>query len=406
MSQSSEKIVAFIVARLSSSRFPAKQMRNIGDQSLLSWCLHNVKQSRRVDSIVLATSAEDSNLPLRNFAEENDIELFWYTGHPNEVTTRLCSAAKHHKADICVLISGDCPLTDGKAIDHLIDVLSQHPENDYISLANKSKNQACMLQGVSVARSKAWHLAEQLSDSPELKEHHFPVLYRRKDVFTSISCTMDISIYGKFHRLSVDTFADLSFFSAVYHRLNSMNLAFNLENVVALLEKYPELKDVNKHVQQRKVIEYIPNILLFAPLLNENKEERSIQQLRNMELALFITESRGWPVRILTNDSSLAKEANHRGLRHYFYSNSVELLEKVSSFDSPLHLILANGANLLEVNDIQQLISSSSSTILLGETCVNYQSQGPFLHMADFYKSASNVITGADAISNFILKQI
>ena len=66
-----ERIVAFIVARLSSSRFPGKQLREISGRKLLEWSLIELQKSEKIDKIVLATASEKENIPLRDFAEEH-----------------------------------------------------------------------------------------------------------------------------------------------------------------------------------------------------------------------------------------------------------------------------------------------------------------------------------------------
>ncbi len=404
MTIENSKTVAFIVARLSSSRFPSKQLRTIGDRSLLAWCLDNLKKAQSIDSIVLATPAEENNRPLQRFAEENNIEFFWYEGHPNEVTTRLCKAAEKFTADICVLISGDCPLIDGQSIDQMISLFKSHPDKDYITLENDKDKQPCLLQGVSVARSSAWYRAEKLSTTPELKEHHFPIIYRDKLNFSPLICLLDRPVYGQFHRLSVDTYADYTFFLRVYDQLSLHKKSFNLENVVTLLQENPALKQINRHVYQRKVIEVIPNLLFIAPQTQSEHNQGDHYQKRNIETALAIIESRGWPVHFVTNDHSLRQELEDKGIRSHFYMQFDEI-EKLKPFmESSSHLIIANHHNQFDQAQIQLLISSSNSSILLGERKSLTHHEASVLIFQDFYNEDCTVKDYVDRISTHILK--
>ena len=115
-----EKTVAFIVARLSSSRMAGKHFCRIGNKAMILWIIDQLKTCKEIDEIVIATVAEPGNKPLRELAGKENISCFWYEGEIDHVTTRLCAAAEHHNADICLLISGDCPLIYGTAIDILL----------------------------------------------------------------------------------------------------------------------------------------------------------------------------------------------------------------------------------------------------------------------------------------------
>ncbi len=404
MTIENSKTVAFIVARLSSSRFPSKQLRTIGDCSLLAWCLYNLKKAQSIDSIVLATPAEENNRPLQRFAEENNIECFWYEGHPNEVTTRLCKAAEKYKADICVLISGDCPLIDGQSIDEMISLLESHPDKDYITLDNDKDKQQCLLQGVLVARSSAWYRAEELSITPELKEHHFPIIYCDKLNFSPLKCLLDSPVYGQFHRLSIDTYADYTFFLRVYDQLSLDKNSFTLENVVALLQENPTLKQINKHVYQRKVLEIIPNILFIAPQTQSEDTHSDYFQKINIETALTIIESRGWPVHFVTNDNSLSQELEDKGIRSHFYMQFSEIERLKLLTEGSSHLIIDNQYNQFDQDEIQQLISFSNSSILLGEGKSPSQHEASVLRIPDFYNKEWTLKDYVERISSHILK--
>ena len=250
-----EKTVAFIVARLSSSRLPAKHFRKIGDRPLLQWVLDRLKDCREVDEIVLATVAEPDNLSLRDVAENNGVSFFWYEGEVDHVTTRLRCAAEAHAADICVLVSGDCPLIHAPAIDRMVRVLKNDPLADTVKVVSDSKGQPSALQGIVANRKEAWQLADDLSDRPELKEHQFPILWQRPDLFQSVDVRLSPDCYGTYHRLSVDTLADVDFMNAIYDVLAEQGKPFQLPEMVALLEERPDLKKINAHVHQCRLVE-------------------------------------------------------------------------------------------------------------------------------------------------------
>lgn len=300
---------AFIVARLDSSRLPGKQLRTIGGTTLLQWIFDALKLCRELDRIVLATVAEKENNPLREWTEQRQFDCFWYEGATDHVTTRLRRAAEHYDADICVLISADCPLIDPLAIDTLIQNLKATPKADYCMTSNDADNQSCMLQGVLVARRESWQRGDDLSDRPELREHHFPIFGLRPDLFKSLPCRLDPSLYGQYHRLSIDTWSDLTFCNQLHDLLKENGRSFTLANAVDLLKEQPYLKAINQHVHQKKLIE---NTQRLALIFTAPPKPTAFSAYKN--LALQILDRLGWPITFL-NDDAYADQIKEIGMR-------------------------------------------------------------------------------------------
>ncbi len=311
--QNKQRTVAFIVARLNSSRLPAKQFRKIGGKSIIEWIVDSLRQSDKIDDIVITTVAAPENLPLRNFAEENDLSCFWYEGDVDHVTSRLSAAAKSFNAEICVLVSGDCPLIYAPAIDSLVCELQKDPDADYVSVEPDESGQVASQEGVFVARQRAWRNADDLSDRPELKEHFFPIIFQRPDVFKARKCFLPKDVYFAKHRFSVDTWADLEFMERIYSELYSLQgESFELPNVVKLLRKKPQLMDINSHVHQRALVEDIKQVLF---VVDSGGRFGYGHLMRSMELALQITEWLSWPVTFLVDDEKAAQLVEERGMR-------------------------------------------------------------------------------------------
>ena len=307
------RTVAFVIARLTSSRLSRKQFRKIGDKPLLKWIADNLKQSKELDEIVITTVASPENVPLQQFAKENNLTCFWYEGDVDHVTNRLAEAAQKFNADICVLISGDCPLVYAPAIDFLIQVLKQNPNHDYVSVEPYYKNQMRALEGVFVARKDCWLRADGLSDSPDLKEHFFPIIFKRPDLFKGKRCFLPEELYFREHRFSVDTWADLEFMNRVHDELLiEDNSCFDLPNALTLLRKKPQLLEINAHVHQRGVAEDLKDVLVVVDAGNSFGYGHFI---RSLELALQLTERLSWPVTFLVDDEKAAKLLEEHGLR-------------------------------------------------------------------------------------------
>lgn len=306
-----ERAIAFVVARLSSSRLPAKQLKRIGEKSILSWIIANLRDCTELDEIVIATVAEAANEPLRSFAAQEGLPCFWYQGEVDHVTTRLRKAAEEHAADICLLISADCPLINGPAIDLLIREMRSHPEADHLSILPDAMGQHAALEGVQVARISAWQRADDLADRPELKEHQFPLLWMRPELFSRHDCRLTENFYAPAHRFSVDTRADLEFMNCLHDKLAAQQKPFSLPEVLSLMKKEPQLAEINRHVHQRRLVE--PNHkALFV--VDSGPAFGFGHLMRSLELADQLTERQGWPVTFLIDDEATAELLTQRGL--------------------------------------------------------------------------------------------
>ncbi len=295
-----EKCVAFIVARLSSSRLPAKHFLKIGPKPLIDWIVEELRRCTQVDQIVLATVAEPENRPLREWASQKGIPCYWYEGDVNHVTTRLRQAAESTGADICVLVSGDCPLIYAPAIDCLIRELRHHPAADIISVRNSHSHKHQQIQGIGVVRKRAWQLADDLSTLPELKEHHFPVIDQRPDLFERHECKLPDETYASMeHRLSVDTWADMEFMNALYQATAEAGRNFSLPDALRTMEERPNLMRINAHVHQMGVGEKRQKVLMIVDAGNGYGYGHL---MRSRELALQITERLGWQVTFMVDD--------------------------------------------------------------------------------------------------------
>ena len=305
-----EKAVAFVVVRLSSSRLPAKQLRQIGGQTILERIVGTLQAAVEVDQVVLATADEPENRPLREMATVRGWDLFWYAGDVDDVVGRLCAAADDFAADICLLISADCPLIHGPSVDHLVREFRQRPEADFVGLPADVQGRHCLLEGVQIARCRAWRQAEALSSLPELREHQFPVLCQEAAHFHRLDVVLDTPVYGSPHRLSVDTWADLEFMQTLERHLGAEGLAFSLPNVVDLLDRRPLLKQVNAHVHQRRLVEDIRRVLYVVDVGGPFGYGHF---MRCRELAGQVVERLSWPATFVVDDERAVQMAEACG---------------------------------------------------------------------------------------------
>ena len=307
-----ERAVAFVVARLGSSRLASKHLRHIGDRRVLDWVVERVQACSEVDEVVITTVAAPENEPLREYASEHGLDCFWYEGDEEHVTSRLRCAAEAHGADICILISADSPLVHSPGIDILVSELRSKPNAWIVDGRTPEIEQPpSLLPGVVVARRAGWQLADELSDTPELKRHQFPIIGRREELFHVQHLRLPDWYYQPGPRLSVDTWADLEFMNAVHDRLVASGEEFNLAAVADLCEREPEWAELNSHVRQCKTEDQLQHVLFVVDAGGEYGHEKL---LRSRELALLVVENLSWPVCFLVDELDAKHMIEQRGL--------------------------------------------------------------------------------------------
>ena len=113
------KIVAFIAARMGSSRLPGKSLMPILGKPMLARMIERVQCSRHVDEIVFATTKLSNDDPIESFAQEIGVGCF--RGPVDDVLGRINQAVAASGADLAIELLGDNPLVHADLIDDVID---------------------------------------------------------------------------------------------------------------------------------------------------------------------------------------------------------------------------------------------------------------------------------------------
>ena len=123
------KIIAIIQAVTTSIRFPEKIFYKLGKVSLLEFLVQRVKNSNKINKVVVAIPNNTANLKIKKiFKNKTDVFL----GSENDVLDRFYSAANKYKADAIVRICGDCPFVDPNVIDKIVSIFKEK-NYDYVS---------------------------------------------------------------------------------------------------------------------------------------------------------------------------------------------------------------------------------------------------------------------------------
>lgn len=124
------KKVATIEARMTSSRLPGKGLLPAAGKPMLGHLVDRLRKVPSLGDIVLATTVNDADLPLVEFARKWGIKV--YRGSEDDVLDRVIGAAESAKAELVVEITGDCPLLDPEIVEQTIRIFLNN-RCDYVT---------------------------------------------------------------------------------------------------------------------------------------------------------------------------------------------------------------------------------------------------------------------------------
>lgn len=242
------KIVATIEARMTSSRLPGKILRPILGKPMLELLIERLSNVNKIDQIVVATTENSTD----DIVEQLTRSLGYscYRGSEDDVLERVLEAAQYNNADIIVEITGDCPLIDPKVISRLIEIYV-HNSYDYVS--NTLKQTYPNGLDTQVFSLKILQEVAQLTQDPVDHEHVSLYIYEHPEKFLLFNLESDIPEKYWDLRLTVDTIEDFELIRTIFEELYPKNPNFSLEDILFLFEMRPELYEINKHIQQKKV---------------------------------------------------------------------------------------------------------------------------------------------------------
>ncbi len=113
-------ILAIIQARMSSQRLPGKVLRPLCGIPMLLYQYRRVLDSVMIDSLVVATSIDKSDSPIRELCSRNRIPC--YSGNLEDVLDRFYWLAMFLRPHHIIRLTGDCPLIDSEIIDETIRI--------------------------------------------------------------------------------------------------------------------------------------------------------------------------------------------------------------------------------------------------------------------------------------------
>lgn len=162
---------------MSSSRFPGKVLAPLAGRPVLWWVIERVSTAVERSRIVLATSSDNSDDPLAEYAGSLGVAVF--RGELDNVVARFQACLRAYPADWFVRICADSPLVDPELVRILATRLN--PTLDLVT--NVQVRTFPRGQSVEFVRSRTFAALDPEALTPEEREHATLVFYRNPGKF-------------------------------------------------------------------------------------------------------------------------------------------------------------------------------------------------------------------------------
>ena len=267
------KIICIVQARMGSTRLPDKVMRPIHGVPMIELLFRRLAKARRLDGIILATSTAPRNQPLADHVRGLGYEV--YRGSETDVLDRYYQAARPHRADAVVRITGDCPLIDPELVDLVIGRY-QAEHADYATNTMPPTYPDGL--DTEVFAYAALEEAAACASRPVQREHVTPFI-RESPKFKKVNVASDRD-YSQ-ERWTVDEAADFDVVAAVFDHFWP-RLDFGWREVVELELTRPKLFDSNRHIQRNEG-------LSLSVEQKDRKRAQAVSQQGNYAMTPHIT---------------------------------------------------------------------------------------------------------------------
>lgn len=242
------RVVCIMQARVGSTRLPAKVLKKISGKTVLEHDVDRLKRVKNINTVVIATTTEKRDIEI--VEESNRLGVNYFRGSENDVLSRYYYAAKENNADVVVRVTSDCPLLDSEVTEEIIKFyLDNHSQYDYVS----NTLDRTYPRGFDTEVFSFKVLEEAFLNAKEnfQREHVTPYIWDIKPNYRIYQYKNKLN--NSDLRLTLDTKEDLELITKIYDALYKNNSYFGLKEILELFNERPELIEINKEIEQKKI---------------------------------------------------------------------------------------------------------------------------------------------------------
>jgi spore coat polysaccharide biosynthesis protein SpsF len=236
------KVGYLIIGRLKSTRLPKKLLLDIKGRPVIAHMIDRLKLAKKVDNIILCTSTNPQDYPLKEIAQDNNID--YHLGEPDDVLLRMLNAADEFNLDYILTITADCPFVDPIYADKIVE---EYIDTDADLIRQFDLPHGAFSYGIKI---------ESLRKIVALKDSSDTEVWGKYFTDTGLFSVLDLSVKDAHHnrpglRMTLDYPEDFQFFKIIFDKLYIKDKVFSLSKILTLLDDNPEIIQINKSCGQK-----------------------------------------------------------------------------------------------------------------------------------------------------------
>ncbi len=235
------QIAGIIQSRMDSQRLPGKVLKEINGKPLLLYLVERLEKSSALNTIVIATSDEDSDNPIFELCLEKGLTCF--RGSLWNVAKRFRDLLNCFPVDAFVRVSGDSPLLDQGIVRKAVEIFLKS-SSDIVT--NVQKRTFPKGQSVELIRSDIYREHYPLFINERDLEHVTPYFYRHKERFSIFNLESGKD-WGSV-QLSIDTPEDFRIVAKMINLMDKPHWEYDLEAQMSLhAQAFQKEETINKN---------------------------------------------------------------------------------------------------------------------------------------------------------------
>lgn len=250
------KTLAIAQARMGSTRFPGKVMKDLAGKPVISWVTTALLSCAEIDEVVIATSTLPADDVIEKWCRDHSVKVF--RGSETDVLDRFYKCALEQEANIILRITCDCPFIDPYVTGQVIQLRK-------MTNAAYCSNQPTWPDGLDVecftfqALHEAWTDADRPSDRDCVTQY----IIRNQHLYPAEYLICPFPGAHK-ERWVLDTEKDYEFCKAIAVRCGIGPPSFM--EIMEILDENPEIRKINEGA--------IRNERFYENLANEQLPKR------------------------------------------------------------------------------------------------------------------------------------
>lgn len=221
------RIGTIIQARMSSSRFPGKVLHRVAGKPMLQYLLERLGRCASLDTVVVATSREESDTPVARFCEERGVPC--HRGPLADVAGRFLGVMDRFGFDAFVRVTGDSPLLDPRIVDRAVGLFREAGADAVTNVLERSFPKG---QSVEVFRSDVFRRGYGRMREARHFEHVTLFFYENARDYRIVNFSSGQDL-GRV-QLSVDTPEDMARFEAIVLRMDRPHCDYGWREILDL----------------------------------------------------------------------------------------------------------------------------------------------------------------------------